>query len=117
MNLLYDAYSVDAASTAEAAKSKADRFADDVRVLQRKVDRLSLGCQALWEILCERTGLTDNDLAAKMERIDLRDGVKDGKITQQVVVCPKCHRNSSSKRTECIYCGTKLPDPNLFDAT
>jgi hypothetical protein len=120
MNVLYDPYDLvritDAENTAEAARSKADRFAEDVQHLQRKVDKLSLGCQALWELLCERAGLKDDDLLAKMEEIDLRDGVQDGKMTQRVVICPSCKRNTSNKRTRCIYCGTALPDPGLFDA-
>jgi hypothetical protein len=120
MDILYEAYQAgritDAENRAESARAKVDRFADDIQRLQRKVGKLSLGCQALWEMLCERAGLTDKDLVAKMQEIDLRDGVSDGKISRRVVVCPACQRNSSSKRTECVYCGAALPNPNLFDA-
>jgi hypothetical protein len=101
---------------AERAANKADRFADEIRSLERRLDRLALASQALWEMLREAGHHSEEALAAKMQEIDLRDGVADGKISRVVKTCPVCGRNSNSKRLECLYCGAPLPDPNLFDA-
>jgi hypothetical protein len=120
MDFLFDVYQQgkinEARQQAERASHKADRFADDIRSLERRLDRLTIVNQALWELLRDSGHLTEEGLLAKVAEIDLRDGSKDGKITRMVKVCPRCGRNSNSKRLECLYCGDSLPDPNLFDA-
>ena len=86
----------------------------EVRELERRNDRISLACQALWELLKERTDLTEEDLQQRILDVDLRDGVADGKITQQLSECPECKRPTNSKRAYCIFCGAKLDQPNAF---
>lgn len=88
---------------------------EEVRRLERRTDRLSLVCQALWELLRERTNLGDNDLIARMQQIDLRDGVADGRMTPMTVICPSCNRTSNSRRDECVYCGARLPGRNIVE--
>lgn len=120
MDFLFDVYQQgkinEARQQAERAKNKADRFADDIKSLERRLDRLALASQALWEMLRDAGHHSDEALAAKMQEIDLRDGSSDGKISRVVKTCTACGRNSNSKRLECLYCGTPLPDPNIFDA-
>lgn len=106
----------DAVQSAARAQNKADQFSQQITVLTRRVDRLSLACQALWELLRESGHYTEEHLIHKMEQVDVRDGSADGKMTATVKVCPRCQRNSNSKRLECVYCGEPLPAPNLFDA-
>ena len=101
---------------AERAANKADRYADDIKTLERRLDRLALASQALWEMLREAGHHSEEALAAKMQEIDLREGAADGKISRVVKNCLSCGRNSNSKRLECLYCGASLPAPNLFDA-
>jgi ribosomal protein S27AE len=100
---------------ASQAKRKADSAAESVRQLQVRVERLSMVCQAMWELLREKTKLTDEDIIKQMQKIDLRDGVEDGKMTRQTLVCPECGRNVSSRREQCLYCGTWLVKSNLFE--
>jgi hypothetical protein len=120
MDFLFDIYQQgkihEAKQQAARAANKADRFGDDIKSLERRVDRLSLATQALWEMLRDAGHLAEDALVAKMEEVDLRDGTADGKITRTIKVCPGCGRNSNSKRLECLYCGTALPEPNVFDA-
>ncbi|MFM8364947.1 MAG: hypothetical protein ACKOAS_07330 [Verrucomicrobiota bacterium] len=106
----------EARQQADRAANKADRFADDIKTLERRLDRLTLASQALWEMLREAGHHSEEALAAKMQEIDLRDGAADGKISRVVKTCQACGRNSNSKRLECLYCSAPLPDPNLFDA-
>jgi hypothetical protein len=86
---------------------------DDDLILQRKLERrfelLTILCQAQWELLRERTGLTDEDLSAKIAEVDARDGLLDGKMTPAIVNCTSCARPGSTRREVCLYCGSALP--------
>ena len=120
MDFLIDIYQqgkiTQAKQQAEKAANKADRFADDIRSLERRLDRLTLATQALWEMLRDAGHHSEEVLVSKMQEIDLRDGSADGKISRTIKVCSRCGRNSNSKRLECLYCGESLGNPNLFDA-
>ena len=47
--------------------------------------------------------------------VDLRDGNADGKMSQQVLACPFCGRNTNSKRTTYVFCGESFHKPYSFD--
>lgn len=81
--------------------------------LHHDVQRLKLINQALWELLRERARLTDEDLVAKMQEVDLRDGKEDGEITDGALRCPDCGRVSASRHGRCLYCGTLFDKPLL----
>ena len=120
MDMLFELYQQgqinEAKEAASKAQTKADRYANDIEVLTRKLERLTLASQALWELLRDSGFCAEEVLVKKMEEIDLRDGVQDGKISRTIKVCNHCGRNSNSKRLECVYCGEKLSSPNIFDA-
>jgi rubrerythrin len=44
----------------------------------------------------------------KIEEIDLRDGKADGKESQPTV-CPDCGHTISKRRSNCFYCGARIP--------
>ena len=73
-----------------------------------------MACQAMWELLESRTKFTQDDLEKKMEEIDLRDGIKDGKISKTVATCPSCGRKTSIRRPTCLYCGEPNPNGGTF---
>lgn len=80
----------------------------EMRLLRARVESLMLANVAMWELIAPRAKLTVEQLSAKMEEIDLRDGIKDGKITPPQV-CGKCGRRLSARHRRCLYCG----DQNL----
>ena len=82
-----------------------------IRDLQFDVARLTLLNQALWELIRGRLDLTDQDLEAMAQEVDLRDGVKDGQITNTPMACPNCGRVSGSKQYRCMYCGMQFEKP------
>jgi predicted amidophosphoribosyltransferase len=49
-----------------------------------------------------------------MGQIDLRDGVADGCMSAQVSNCSDCGRPVNTKRSRCIYCGTAIEKPHVF---
>ena len=96
-----------AQNEAASAQRKADQVGQRLDDLERRTDRLSLACQALWEILREQTNISEDAVFARMEAIDLRDGQADGKIGGKVFECVKCGRTINSRRPVCVYCGTR----------
>jgi len=82
-----------------------------LRELEHDIQRLQLLNQALWELIRERTNLTDADFEQKAHEIDMRDGVADGRMTETALTCPSCGRVSSSKHWKCLYCGQEYQKP------
>jgi len=97
-----------AEQTAESAEARVDRYARRLDEVQRHVERLSLACQAMWELLREVSDLTEEELEKKILEVDGRDGCVDGKIGVQPVDCPACGRKTSSKRSSCVMCGAPI---------
>ncbi|MBL9156443.1 MAG: zinc ribbon domain-containing protein [Verrucomicrobiales bacterium] len=104
-----------ASQTARDARSTARDAEREVAALQRRVDFLTIASQALWEIVRERMGLSDQQILERIKEIDLRDGKADGKISKSIQPCPQCHRNNQSGQSRCVYCGTELPIGRVFD--
>lgn len=100
--------------SSENAGVKYERISAHLREMETRFDRLTLACQAMWELIQEKTDLTEEDLNKKISEVDLRDGTPDGKISRQVVDCPECGRPSNSRRTSCLFCGAEIKSPNAF---
>jgi uncharacterized OB-fold protein len=64
----------------------------------------------MWALVKEKLQLSDEDLARKMEEIDLMDGVRDGKISARWRQCSACGRKSRESRADCLYCGGELAE-------
>jgi len=103
-----------AESRASRADTKATNVKYDLGRMEDKLDSLALTCQAMWEILRERDGITDEVLIAKMTEIDLRDGRADGRMSSAGVPCKNCGRELSRHRERCLYCGTAVDKPHVF---
>jgi len=93
---------LDRALDAEAREEAAHRLAID---LDDKVNRLALICRAMFELLQQSTGLSEEQLTKKILEIDLRDGQADGRMTPRGKVCPKCGATMSPKFGRCLFCG------------
>lgn len=104
-----------AEQTAERAMSKADRYAFDIADVRRHVERLSLACQAMWELLRDRSDLTEEEIEAKILEIDARDGRVDGKIATKTAACAACGRPTNSSRSSCLMCGAPLKREHQFE--
>ena len=96
---------------AQLAVESASRTAEDVRrqneSMQYDIEKLFMITEALWIILKDRHGYTDDQLAQMLQDIDLRDGKLDNKVAkQQNPSCPQCQRTLMGKHPVCLYCGT-----------
>lgn len=102
-------------------KTNAAVAASDARVheasladVNSRLERLALVTQALSELLAERAHVSEADFVAKIDEIDMRDGVRDGRAGPTARACPKCGRPSPGHRDRCLYCGANLGTPTPF---
>jgi spermidine/putrescine-binding protein len=120
INFLWDlrqqARIADAENATNANTRAVNAATENTRGMREAIERLTLITQAMWELLRERTELSEADLFAKVEEIDLRDGVADGRVVLQRQNCPSCERVNSGKRASCIYCGTEIAAPSVFNS-
>src|SRR5262245_38052771 len=93
---------------AAGASEMARRTADDLIEVRVSLERLSLTCRAMWELLSEQTSVTEGDLLAKVHEIDLRDGHGDGRAQAPAKPCSRCSRRNNARRARCLYCGNEL---------
>jgi hypothetical protein len=96
----------DARDTAARARSDS---ASATRSLETRIESLTLTTMAMWSILEERLGVTEQELADRVREIDLRDGRLDGKASTTLTTCASCGRSYAAKRASCIYCGEPNP--------
>jgi hypothetical protein len=111
MSFLWDAYQssqiyqlnsrIDRLQDAGAREQAAARVATE---LEEKVNRLALICRAMFELM---PGLSEDQLKAKIQEIDERDGQADGRMTQRAKKCPNCDAMMSPKFGRCLFCGHK----------
>ena len=83
----------------------ARKLDNNVADFESRLDRLTLVCMAMWSLLKEKTNLTDEELLKRVEEIDLADGKLDGRVSAQVITCPQCNRQMSTRTNRCFYCG------------
>ena len=89
------------------ALSGAKKAISEAAYLKEQVEHLHLVMQAMWDLLKEKTDMSDSELRQKMEALDLSDGKEDGKMGSPVINCKSCGRPISNRRKICLYCGTK----------
>ena len=108
-------WGMSAARSAAASQTAATRASSDARQAQTEVqelearlDRVMLASEAMWTLLREKMGVTDEELLNRINDIDLSDGKLDGKVRKTAVSCPKCSRTISRRFPQCMYCGQPI---------
>lgn len=84
--------------------------------LARQMRKMALVNQALYELLKERTGISDEDLRRRIREIDLRDGAADGRLDASPLRCPKCQSAVTVGALSCQYCGATIAPKYPFEA-
>ncbi len=102
-----------ATAHARAAIREAESVSQRLDAVERDNQRLVLTVIALSELLRDRFGVTEEELRARIEEIDLRDGVADGKLASPRWDCPACQRRNQPIRLACLYCGKSKPSPEF----
>lgn len=75
--------------------------------IEVRYERLKLVTLALWELVKDSTGRTDEDLRQVIARLDLEDGRRDGKVEtiDGMDGCTGCGRVVLHSSPRCPYCG------------
>ncbi len=106
--------SMGAQQEAASAKHAAKRTEQQVKLLEENLATSLMICEARWELLAEKTGLTEDDLYNKLHEVDMRDGVLDGKNQRGIAECAACGRKVSGRHAACLYCGEVI-DSSVFN--
>ena len=107
-----------ARADAESAKHKAERVERsqvNAETLQNRFEKLTLVCCAMWELLRDKIGASEEELLAKIREVDLRDGKSDGAVKFPVRKCSKCERMMNKRHLNCIYCGEEKLVDSVFE--
>ena len=102
-----------ASQEAIRATHQAKKVARDLKVIEANLTKTLMICEALWEILRDKHGYTEEQLHKKLYEIDMRDGVLDGRNQRKIADCPNCGRTVSPRHPACIYCG-QIIDNSVF---
>lgn len=107
----YSAGSATASRAASLARSAAvadgTHHTNRVEDLNERIDSMAMILRAMWALL-EEQGMTTEQLMAKMEELDLMDGVEDGQMKQGAVDCPACDSKVAPGLSRCQFCGTEV---------
>jgi len=100
---------------ANSAKSAASDAQTAVMTLEKRVDKLALINLALWSLVSEKCGFSEDDLKERVAQIDAMDGQADGKLSTGTTPCPQCGRPIASRVATCQFCGAERPKLTAFD--
>ncbi len=90
------------------ASRKAGAAQRSVRDLEAEVDRLNLVAFAMWELLQDHTGATDEQLIEKVRSVDLHDGHRNNRAKPPPIDCPECGRTINARHVKCLYCDAEI---------
>ena len=91
----------------DAAVADGTRHTHRFEDLEERIDQLALILRGMWALL-EDGGVTPEQLMAKLEELDLADGVADGRVTPRPTDCPSCDSRVAPGLTKCQYCGAEV---------
>ncbi|HKI68018.1 MAG TPA: zinc ribbon domain-containing protein [Verrucomicrobiae bacterium] len=98
-----------AMASATAAESSAREARTDVELFKHDLDRLLMITEALWTLMKQEHGYTDDVLIKLIQDIDKRKVVVEGVAAKEPpLVCPACGRLNQAKRSFCMYCGKPI---------
>jgi hypothetical protein len=107
----YHAGSRTASRAASLARSAAvaDGTAHSNRVedLNERIDEFALILRGVWALL-EEGGVTTEQLMAKLEELDMQDGVSDGRMRKGPIECPSCESKVAPGLSTCQFCGADI---------
>jgi hypothetical protein len=118
LDLLYDIHQnakiAGAEAKADRSAHKVERVSQNIEDIEERLDKLALLNYALWSLLQDKLGVSEAELLARVEELDLQDGKLDGRISGGVVNCKDCDRPLSKRHRKCLYCGFELKEDTAF---
>ncbi len=84
---------------------------DKVARLEEHLEKLTLVCAALWDLVKERGKWSEEDLAARVAVL-----ASQGKMSHAAHPCCKCGRPVTTRHRTCMYCGAPQPVDGIFES-
>jgi len=81
--------------------------------LETEVAKLRLATEAMWNLLAQHLGFTDEHLANVIEALDESDGQKDDRFQPTPETC-SCGAKVSAELKKCQYCGSENKRRRMF---
>ncbi|TYQ17957.1 UNVERIFIED_CONTAM: hypothetical protein Cloal_0351 [Acetivibrio alkalicellulosi] len=78
-----------------------------------RFERLMLITEGLWEIMKKEHNYSDEKLVEMIREIDLKDGIRDGRVLLPPIKCDACNKTIDKGSNKCIYCGNII-DMDIF---
>lgn len=100
---------------ADETQRQARRTDMEIEALEVRIERLITLNEAMWQLVCETTGLTDAHIAHRFHELDVSDGQLDGKKSVRAKPCA-CGAMVSARLGSCQFCGAPAPEGTLFDS-
>jgi len=100
---------------ADEAQRQARRADMEIENLEMRLESLVTLNEAMWQLLCETTGLSDAHLVYRLNELDASDGRVDGKKQVRANRCD-CGAMVNARLTNCQFCGGPAPARTPFDA-
>ncbi len=86
----------------------------EFRIADEKIEALRLACAAMWSLVKEKHGATDQDLMDRILELDAADGKLDGRVSASPN-CLQCgHRMLMRARAICVWCGAETKTAGPF---
>jgi hypothetical protein len=95
------------------ADARLDVLRETAVALRQRLEYADLQLSALTALLDAKGLISLDELKDAMVRLDLADGVEDGRMgpdrATEAPCCPACGRPANRRRSQCVYCGAALP--------
>lgn len=101
-----------ALETAKMLQDESQRAQAEIDRLKRKVESLSLICQAMWRLIGPRLELEDDMLRRQVQELEAcyREDIPPS-------ACISCQRPIHVRKKKCVFCGATQPDRDIFEQT
>lgn len=85
---------------AASIRHEMDQAVEVIKANEKRLETLTVACQALWELLLEHTTCDEEVFQAKIDEIQRR--------SQADTNCKRCGRKKSKRTSNCSYCGVAV---------
>ena len=102
-----------AAGMAASAAQFSAQPQSKLHTLSDRLDRMTLVMEAMWSLMVEQ-GLTEDQLTARIEGLDMADGAMDGRKVSAASECPECGAMVGRGAGHCQFCGHEIGDASPF---
>jgi len=92
------------------AQTKANEASAVNVKLQVQVHHMNMLVEAMWHLLKEKTGLTDDELKKELTDVKLKYAEKAAEPNS----CSNCGKAVSANSEHCVFCGTAAEKDGLF---